>query len=256
MRASSYAQPMEVDEDVCVDLKTMSLGRDSFADPNSDHETSEDTLDDSKQRSSAIYTQPKSVESSITVMNRAQQAFHTPHRPEETLRKAALLPYILGGYVQLAFSMAIAGFWLYILLSLANTIFADIDTKVQLFSETVMNEIADCSRNYRENRCEPHTRVPAIASACTVWEACMARDPYVVARRTKIGVETIGESLNSFFEALTWKTIVSLVLLSCGLLVINNLAGCLGRGGVTRALDEPRYRSRTRKAAALAYHQN
>ena len=185
----------------------------------------------------SLSLQPRGNPATVVIPPR-QQGF----RSEDGLRKAAILPYILSGYVQLAFSVAIAGFWLYLLTSFANTIFADIDNKVQLFSESVMQEIADCSRNYRENRCEPSTRVPAIANACGVWEACMGRDPYVVARRTKIGVETIGESLNSFFETLTWKTIACLVLLSCGLLLVHNLAGFLGRGGLTRAFDDNRRR--------------
>ena len=167
---------------------------------------------------------------------------------DDSLRKAALYPYVLSGYIQLAFSLAIAAFWLYLLMAFANTIFADIESKVHLFSEEVLEQITKCSRDYRENRCDPLTRVPAAATACAAWEACMSRDPYVVARRSMMSAETIGESLNSFFEALTWKTIACLVLLSGGLLVCYNLASCLSRNSAYRAFDEqPRYRPKSSK---------
>ena len=231
-------KPDYVDEDE-LDLRSLSLKeRESLV-----RKEVSDSEEIPKQN---LTLQPRSNSVPLVIPPRAQASY-----PDDGLRKAAILPYILSGYVQLGFSIAIAGFWLYLLTSFANTIFADIDNKVQLFSETVMQEIADCSRNYRENRCDPSTRVPAIANACGVWEACMGRDPYVVARRTKIGVETIGESLNSFFETLTWKTIACLVLLSCGLLLVHNLAGFLGRGGLSQAFENSGSRARgTRDAAA------
>jgi Di-sulfide bridge nucleocytoplasmic transport domain len=190
-----------------------------------------------------------------TLVSRKTPAVTQVYAPsdEDSLRKAALYPYVLSGYVQLAFSIAIAAFWLYLLTAFANTIFADIESKVQLFSEDVLEQITKCSRDYRENKCDPLTRVPAAATACAAWEACMSRDPYVVARRSKMSAETIGESLNSFFEALTWKTIACLVLLSGGLLICYNAASCLTRNSVSRAFDDqPRYRAaKSKKPLAI-----
>jgi hypothetical protein len=153
------------------------------------------------------------------------------------LQKIALFPYLISGYVNLAFSVAIAGFWLYLLSSFVNAIYSDIDRKVQLFSEEVLEQIARCSRDYRDNRCDPSTRVPAAAAACAAWEQCMARDPYVVAAQTKLTAETIGESLNAFFDALTWKTITCIFLLSVGLIFSYNIAGSVARDGAKRALN-------------------
>jgi len=190
-----------------------------------------------------------------TVVSRKTPSVTQVYAPsdDEALRKAALYPYVLSGYVQLAFSIAIAGFWLYLLMAFANTIFADIESKVQLFSEDILEQITTCSRDYRENKCDPLTRVPAAAAACAAWEACMSRDPYVVARRSKMSAETIGESLNSFFEALTWKTIACLVLLSGGLLVCYNAASCLTRNTASRAFeDHNRYRpGKSKKPMAI-----
>lgn len=52
-----------------------------------------------------------------------------------------------------------------------------------------------------------------LLSACRTWEQCMARDPVLVAKRSNFTMETLGESLNGFFEKLTWKTIACLVVI-------------------------------------------
>ncbi|KAF4658104.1 hypothetical protein FOL47_008151, partial [Perkinsus chesapeaki] len=114
------------------------------------------------------------------------------------------------GYVQLALNIAVGVFWLYMLYSLANTISADINEKMSIYSDEVMDQISQCSRDYRENKCDPSTRVPAVEQACRMWEQCMARDPVLVAKRSNFTMETLGESLNGFFEKLTWKTIACL----------------------------------------------
>lgn len=44
-------------------------------------------------------------------------------------------------------------------------------------------------------------------SACQTWERCMNVDPKAVGR-ARVWAETLGEALNGFVEALTWKTLV------------------------------------------------
>jgi Di-sulfide bridge nucleocytoplasmic transport domain len=152
----------------------------------------------------------------------------TIHQPSR-LRHYAVLPYIISGYVQLLFSIIVAGFWLYLLRTFSLAIFSDIDMKVKLFSEEILEQIAGCSRNYRENRCDPSTRVPAAAAACLAWEQCMARNPEIVAQHTRMTAETIGETLNAFFDTLTWKSIVCIVLLSCGLVLAFNVSASISK---------------------------
>lgn len=179
---------------------------------------------------------PQSKSSIVASSSDAKISSNSPPASVRNLQKIALFPYLISGYVNLAFSVAIAGFWLYLLHSFVSAISSDIDRKVQLFSEEVLEQIARCSRDYRENRCDPATRVPAAVAACVAWEQCMSRDPYVVAAHTKLTAETIGESLNAFFDALTWKTIVCVFLLSVGLIFSYNVAGSVGRDGAKRAL--------------------
>ena len=148
---------------------------------------------------------------------------------ENTMRKIAMLPYMMSGYIQLLFNITLPTFFLYWMYSFACTIQSDVDKKVMLFSEEVMEQIAKCSRDYRENRCDPSTRVPALVSACQAWEECMGRDPHLVARRSGISAEIFGETLNSFFNALSWKTILSLIVIVLGVSVVFNLTFSMSR---------------------------
>jgi hypothetical protein len=185
--------------------------------------------------------QPKSLKPTTTIpSNSAIQI------PLTSLHKITLFPYLLSGYVNLAFSVLVAAFWLYLLRSFVAAIHSDIERKVQLFSEEVLEQIARCSRDYRENRCDPATRVPAAAAACAAWEQCMARDPYVVAAQSQLSAQTVAESLNAFFDALTWKTIACLFLLCLGLVLSYSLAGAVARDGAGRS-GKPRSNSLSRR---------
>jgi hypothetical protein len=154
---------------------------------------------------------------------------------DDTIRRIALFPHVISGYIQLIFNVSLPTFFLYWVYSFGCSIQSDVEKKVLLFSEEVMEQIAKCSRDYRENRCDPATRVPALVSACQAWEECMARDPHLVAKRSGISAEIFGETLNSFFNVLSWKTIISLILLIIGVSVIFNLTFSMSRNKPLRA---------------------
>lgn len=157
---------------------------------------------------------------------------------EDSMRRIAMFPYVLSGYFQLLFNITLPAFFLYWLYSFGSSISSDVETKVQLFSEEVMEQIAKCSRDYRENRCNPSTRVPALISACQAWEECMNRDPHLVAKRSGISAEIFGETINSFFNVLSWKSIASLVMLVVGVVVVFNFTFSMSRKeGNRRASD-------------------
>ena len=148
---------------------------------------------------------------------------------DQTMRRIAMFPYVMSGYIQLLFNITLPAFFLYWLYSFSCSIQSDVEKKVQLFSEEVMEQIGKCSRDYRENRCDPSTRVPALIAACQAWEECMARDPHLVARRSGISAEIFGTTLNSFFDVLSWKSIASLVLLIAGVMLVLNTTFSWGR---------------------------
>eukprot|EP00455_Lapot_gusevi_P056613 TRINITY_DN9447_c0_g1_i1.p1 TRINITY_DN9447_c0_g1~~TRINITY_DN9447_c0_g1_i1.p1 ORF type:complete len:225 (-),score=48.19 TRINITY_DN9447_c0_g1_i1:19-693(-) len=133
------------------------------------------------------------------------------------------LPYILSGYLQLAFNVMVISFVGYIMYSFLLSVHRDIDMKATEYSVEAMNEISLCRKNYLENRCQPETRVPAMALTCTVWESCMNRDPSVVAR-TKVSAQTLAEIVNSFCNHLSYQSIVFLTLFLFGFVISSNLA--------------------------------
>ena len=87
---------------------------------------------------------------------------------------------IISRYILLLMNLFVVGASIYCIYNFYNTINNDIEGKVQLHKEEILDEISRCQRDYRENRCDPAIRVPAMEDACREWEACMNRDPYAV----------------------------------------------------------------------------
>lgn len=46
----------------------------------------------------------------------------------------------------------------------------------------IISENNACTKHYVDNKCEPHSRVPAMQVQCTEWEKCMQRNPTDIAR--------------------------------------------------------------------------
>jgi hypothetical protein len=126
---------------------------------------------------------------------------HTPSRllhPE--------FPRLVSSYCQLFFHGCLVFFALYLFYVLYSSVQADVETRVDEYSSEVLNQIAECHREWRENRCGSDDRPPALTVSCVTWEQCMRRDPRLVAR-ARISAETVAHILNSFVEPLSVKTI-------------------------------------------------
>ncbi|KAF4734621.1 hypothetical protein FOZ63_026783 [Perkinsus olseni] len=90
-----------------------------------------------------------------------------------------------------------------------------------------------------------------------MWEQCMARDPVLVAKRSNFTMETLGESLNGFFEKLTWKTIACLMLLCFGLVISYNAAFWLtSKSGENSRATVPRELLRELRQAKRAVYSS
>lgn len=92
----------------------------------------------------------------------------------------------------------------------------------------MISEIALCSRQYHENRCNPDQRVPAMEKVCMEWETCMSRDPSTTSR-ARLHAETIAEILNGFFGAISTKTYIFMIGGTVLVLVLFNAAFYFGR---------------------------
>jgi len=117
------------------------------------------------------------------------------------------LPHILSFYAQLLLNVFIVFFIIYIIYSFWSTIRSDVDKKSQEAAAEILAEMAVCAQNYRENRCERDTRVPAMETVCVNWEKCMNRDPRSVGR-ARVSAHTFAEIFNSFIEPISYKAMV------------------------------------------------
>ena len=122
------------------------------------------------------------------------------------------LPSVLSWYMQFTVNVFLAVSFMYIMYLVYSGVMADINIESNKHAAELMTEIAQCVKNYRENRCEPDTRVPAMEMACGNWETCMARDPKKLARAS-VTVKTFAGIINSFFEEFSYKSMVCLTIL-------------------------------------------
>ena len=117
------------------------------------------------------------------------------------------LPSVLSWYMQFTVNVFLAVSFMYIMYLIYCGVSADIDIESNKHMSEMMVEIAHCAKNYRENRCEPDTRVPAMEMACGNWETCMSRDPKKLAQAS-VTVKTFARIINSFFEEFSYKSMV------------------------------------------------
>jgi hypothetical protein len=125
------------------------------------------------------------------------------------------LPSVLSWYMQFTVNAFLALSFMYIMYLIYNGVMADINIESNKHASELMVEIAHCVKNYRENRCEPETRVPAMEMACGNWETCMSRDPNKLARAS-VTVKTFAGIINSFFEEFSYKSMVCSFILLFG----------------------------------------
>lgn len=118
------------------------------------------------------------------------------------------LPSTLSYYVQFFLNCFFAFCLMYVLYGVYSTISNDIDEKVMMESSEIFAEMAACAHEFQANRCERHTRVPAMETVCNNWEKCMQRDPYKVGR-SRLSAGMFAEIFNSFIEPISLKAIVS-----------------------------------------------
>ncbi|KAJ7480064.1 Di-sulfide bridge nucleocytoplasmic transport domain-containing protein [Mycena galericulata] len=131
------------------------------------------------------------------------------------------LPYILLGYLQFFFNLSLILLFLYLVVQFILTVQRDVADRISEYSMDIVQDIAMCALQYRNNLCE--NPLPAMAHQCAIWATCMSRDPTIVGR-AKVGAEMIAEVVNGFVEPISWKTLAfTLTSLSFLTLFINAL---------------------------------
>ncbi|KAL1641976.1 hypothetical protein SLS61_009903 [Didymella pomorum] len=148
------------------------------------------------------------------------------------------LPTVLAYYLQFAVNAFFLVLFMWVVYIMLNAVFADINIESDKHHSEIMVEIAQCAKNYRENRCEPDTRVPAMEMACGNWETCMSRDPQKLARAS-VTVRACARIINSFFEEFSYKSMIFLTIIIFGGFNVSNWAFGLFRQ--QHAQPQPQY---------------
>lgn len=113
--------------------------------------------------------------------------------------------YILISYLHLLINCIITCLFIYIIFSLLFFIKRDINTKIIERKLHIKNLSEEGEYNYRINKCDPRTRVPALNLKCTEWEVMMNRKIDSV-EVTRIVLEVLGESLDGFVKRFSLKS--------------------------------------------------
>ena len=119
------------------------------------------------------------------------------------------LPSTLSYYVQFLLNCFFAFCLMYVLYGIYSTIRNDIDERAMMESSEILAEMAVCAREFKENKCERDSRVPAMETVCNNWEKCMQRDPLKVGR-SRLSAGMFAEIFNSFIEPISMKAMVRL----------------------------------------------
>ena len=120
------------------------------------------------------------------------------------------LPSTLSYYVQFLLNCFFAFCLMYVLYGIYSTIRNDIDERAMMESSEILAEMAVCAREFKENKCERDSRVPAMETVCNNWEKCMQRDPLKVGR-SRLSAGMFAEIFNSFIEPISMKAMVRLI---------------------------------------------
>ena len=118
------------------------------------------------------------------------------------------LPNTLSIYVQFLLNCFFAFCIIYVLYGVYLTITNDINERAIIESSEIFAEIAACTHEFRENKCDRNTRVPAMEIVCNNWEKCMQRDPLKVGR-SRLSAGMFAEIFNGFIEPISLKALVS-----------------------------------------------
>jgi len=158
------------------------------------------------------------------------------------------LPSFIMSYMQMLFNVGLICMLFWGFAAFCFAVRADIDSKLLVHSNELLEKTSRCSRSYVENRCAPGERVPALDSSCREWEACMSQDTGIVVKRSKLSAQTLGEVVNAFLEQLSWKSAALLSLLFLVVVVGSNFALSMAR-----QQQQPRSRLLTKGQADPCY---
>ncbi|KAL0223871.1 hypothetical protein P9112_003261 [Eukaryota sp. TZLM1-RC] len=145
-----------------------------------------------------------------------------PPNPHDKWNKHYHLPVVISGYIRLVFNI----FCLICLIAALVVFFfalrGDITLRTARSMESLLQEIAQCEKDFVESNCATiKSGGAALSALCHQWQLCMNRDPSKI-EITSISVKAVAEAVNSFVEPITYKTMVFVALLFFIILIGSN----------------------------------
>jgi hypothetical protein len=121
------------------------------------------------------------------------------------------VPAILSWWAQLVVNLSLFSLAVYVVFGFVSAIRGEFEQAAQEMSDTILADMAVCTKSYVDNDCGRPSRAPALETICENWERCMNRDPAKVGR-AKVSAHTMAIIINSFIDPISWKAIVSIFL--------------------------------------------
>jgi len=149
--------------------------------------------------------------------------------PDEKTIRYITYPRVVVSYIQLCLNMYLVLSTVFIYRNFVDMIGNDISQKINFHRETHSFWVESCSRNYLENKCFGKDHLPALTDLCREWDTCIKHTSPNEVSSSTVTAKIIADTLNSFFEHLTYKTVfivsvatfTSIVSLNMGLGYIN-----------------------------------
>ncbi|KAI1850946.1 hypothetical protein JX265_007271 [Neoarthrinium moseri] len=118
-------------------------------------------------------------------------------------------PRVLGYWITFLFNLSIVGLSMWVIWLVVASFRDDLETARVVNQGDLLDEIAKCAKDYRENMCSPREkRIPAIGPLCDQWEICMNQDPNSY-KKISLGAKNLVEILNDIIETMSWKTMAA-----------------------------------------------
>ncbi|KAJ9491590.1 hypothetical protein VN97_g1651 [Penicillium thymicola] len=131
------------------------------------------------------------------------------------------VPAILSWWAQLVVNLSLFSLAVYVVFGFVSAIRGEFEQAAQEMSDTILADMAVCTKSYIDNDCARSSRAPALETICENWERCMNRDPAKVGR-AKVSAHTMAIIINSFIDPISWKAILFFLATISTVTVVSN----------------------------------
>jgi hypothetical protein len=93
------------------------------------------------------------------------------------------------------------------------TVKEDISNRINNEILEVERNNAICLKEYKDNKCDPETRIPVLENFCNDKEKCFLRNSQLEIGKTRTTITILIEIINEIFERLSWFSFFGMTLM-------------------------------------------